>query len=340
VSFSTILAFAIVLLGLGIFLWPGPQFRRRWQHRREYRRRELTEDVLKHIFVRCKEGREASLDSLAGHLGIPEAEVVRMVTRMEAAGLVTAEAGPLALTLEGEARAVQVVRAHRLWETYLANEARLPMKDLHGPAEAAEHRLTARQIDELDASLGHPRTDPHGDPIPRSTADRVTAEAQALAQWPEGVPAEIVHVEDEPGNVFRQIMNTGLRPGDVVQVRQRTHERLLLSDGSREYEFTPLAARNIQVTAAPAPAGDRGGLLRLSELGTGEEAEIVRLDGTLQGLTRRRLLDLGLTSRARVTAELANAFGDPRAFRVRGTTVALRNEQAARIWVRRMEGRA
>ena len=322
---------------MALLLWPVPQVRRRWLDRREFQRRTLSEDVLKHIFVRQREGREASLESLAGHLGISENEVAKVVTRMEAAGLVTAEAGPLALTVEGEARAVQVVRAHRLWETYLANEARLPMKDLHEPAEAAEHRLTARQIDELDASLGHPRTDPHGDPIPRSTTDKVISEARALTQWPQGVPAVIAHVEDEPRSVFQQIMNTGLRPGDVVLVRQHTTELLSLTDGAREYELTPLAARNIQVTAAGPPLVDRGGLVRLSDLGTGEEAEIVQLDATLQGLTRRRLLDLGLTSRARVTVELANAFGDPRAFRVRGTTVALRNEQASRIWVRRME---
>ena len=72
----------------------------------------------------------------------------------------------------------------------------------------------------------------------------------------------------------------------------------------------------------------------MSELRPGEEAEVVALDPELQGLTRRRLLDLGLTRGARVQAVLTNSFGDPVAYRVRGTMIALRREQTRHIWVR------
>jgi len=65
-----------------------------------------------------------------------------------------------------------------------------------------------------------------------------------------------------------------------------------------------------------------------------QTAEIVALDDALQGFTRRRLLDLGLTPGAVVYPELQNVFADPRAYRVRGTLVALRRDQSDRIWVR------
>jgi DtxR family Mn-dependent transcriptional regulator len=76
----------------------------------------------------------------------------------------------------------------------------------------------------------------------------------------------------------------------------------------------------------------------LSELPDKKEAEIVALDESCQGFTRRRLLDLGMTPGARLFPEMRNFFGDPRAYRVRGTLIALRREQAAQIWVKAVEG--
>jgi DtxR family Mn-dependent transcriptional regulator len=309
--------------------------RKGYQRRRAFQQRALIEDVLKHVFMRQQEVREASLESIQGHLGLSRQRALRVLSRMEAAGLLVSEGGRLRLTRKGEDWAVQIVRAHRLWETYLANEANMPIGDLHGPAEAAEHRLTARQVEELDASLGHPRTDPHGDPIPRATGDRVVAEAKRLTQWPVGTPARIVHIEDEPQPVFKQILAMGLYPGQRIEVRGTSGEGLVVHDGERECQIGRLLADHIQVSGAGEEAPEKRGLVRLSELRTGESGEVALLDAGLQGLTRRRLLDLGLTPQARVEALLANAFGDPRAFRVRGTTIALRKEQASQIWVRK-----
>jgi Fe2+ transport system protein FeoA len=72
----------------------------------------------------------------------------------------------------------------------------------------------------------------------------------------------------------------------------------------------------------------------LAELKTDQPAEILMLDDAVQGFTRRRFLDLGLTPGTKILPELGNFFGDPRAYRVRGTLIALRKDQAARIWVK------
>ncbi|MDA2929260.1 ferrous iron transport protein A [Acidobacteria bacterium AH-259-O06] len=74
-------------------------------------------------------------------------------------------------------------------------------------------------------------------------------------------------------------------------------------------------------------------MVQLAELKNGREARVVALDPSCRGLIRRRLLDLGLTPGARVQGELNNVFADPRAYRVRGTLIALRKEQARQIWV-------
>ncbi len=318
-------------------VWPG---RRLWAdlvHRRRLRARARLEDLLKHVFTERHEGREATVTSVAGHLRLSKQAALRLIMQSEAAGLLRSESGALRLTAEGDKWAVEVVRAHRLWETWLANEAHLPVARLHAAAERQEHRLTAaHQVDELDAYLGHPRQDPHGDAIPTAAGEIAALGSQSLASWPLGKAAEIAHVEDEPEEIFRTITEIGLRPGSRVRILRRTGDELIITDGRKEHRLAPLVAGNIQVVAEPEAVAERESLVRLCDLKPGEEAEVTRLDEELRGFTRRRLLDLGMTPNSRVSLQLANAFGDPMAFRVRGTTIALRRDQASRIWVRRL----
>lgn len=77
--------------------------------------------------------------------------------------------------------------------------------------------------------------------------------------------------------------------------------------------------------------------LRLFDLPSGREAQVILVDRTLDGFQRRRLLDLGLTPGARVCPEFCSSFGDPRAYRVRGVLIALRRRQAASVWVQILE---
>ena len=93
-------------------------------------------------------------------------------------------------------------------------------------------------------------------------------------------------------------------------------------------------AANIEVEAAQQSNLLPDDATRLSDLATGITAEVLALGPRCQGFSRRRLMDLGLTPGARVEAALDNTFGDPRAFRVRGTTVALRRRQTDDIWIR------
>jgi DtxR family Mn-dependent transcriptional regulator len=325
----------LAILAGAVWLWPRSPLRRYVRKRGATRQRIQEEDVLKHICTRSADGHESSAESVAGALGIRPAAAMRLSLGLEEAGLLASDRGKLRLTPAGEDRARRLIRAHRLWETYLSHEARAPLSGLHKPAEAAEHQLTLEQIEQLDASLGHPRRDPHGDPIPRGAGDSVSRTGDSLADWPAGPLAEITHVEDEPDSLFQQAMARGLRPGATVEVLRHDSESLHLRGARGDFDLPRLAARNIQVGAAP-PHPPEPDVVRLSDLKSGESATVLSLDAELQGMTRRRLLDLGLTPGSAVEAYLDNAFGDPRAFRVRGTTIALREDQASRIWVRRV----
>ncbi|HEX4914319.1 MAG TPA: iron dependent repressor, metal binding and dimerization domain protein, partial [Vicinamibacterales bacterium] len=160
--------------------------------------RERTENALKHLLRQANDGHSASFQSLKGELGLSDRVLLALTERLENEGLIHSDGTRLKLTAEGERLALHVVRAHRLWEVYLAEELGMPVDRIHVEAERQEHRLTPQQVERLSARMGHPNVDPHGDPIP--TADGVMPDAPgtALSAWPLSTPARIVHLEDEP----------------------------------------------------------------------------------------------------------------------------------------------
>lgn len=328
--------FWIVLLA-GCILWivlPRIGVLAHYRTWRAARERERLEDALKHLLNREHLGRHATPESLGGALNLSRAAVMRLIEQMEEQGLLETRGMELHLTAEGERWALHVVRAHRLWERYLADEARMPLAQIHAEAQRREHALTADQLDELEAAMGYPRRDPHGDPIPSRAGILPDVEGTPLTAWPLDIPGRIVHLEDEPAIAYEQILAAGLHLGQTIRVLERTPQRLTLSDGENEYRLAPAVAANVNLAPLTEAEAARNHTIPLSDLPLRQTAEIVAIDDALQGFTRRRLLDLGLTPGAVVYPELQNAFADPRAYRVRGTLIALRQDQAARILVR------
>ncbi|MDL1909253.1 hypothetical protein FBQ81_00965 [Chloroflexi bacterium CFX6] len=301
---------------------------------RSAKEREQLEDALKHLLDREQGGRHASPESLAGTLDLPRAKITRLISDMESQGLLETHGSQLHLTAEGTRWAMHVVRAHRLWERYLADEARMPLSQIHNAAQKREHTLTKSQLDELDAALGHPTRDPHGDPIPTREGKMPSAESQPITARQDEGPVRIVHIEDEPAIAYEQILAAGLRLGQVIRIIERTPGRIVLSDGETEYRLAPTVAANVGVTPLPESEIAKTNAVPLAALTQDQRGEIVSLDDSVQGFTRRRFLDLGLTPGTMIYPELGNFFGDPRAYRVRGTLIALRKDQAAQIWVR------
>jgi DtxR family Mn-dependent transcriptional regulator len=301
---------------------------------RRARSRELAEDALKYLFERQSGGAPGRVEALEGALRIRPATRVRLQQAMERQGLIRTEGEGIALTTEGQRLALQVLRAHRLWERYLASEARLPLKRVHREAHKLEHRTSGDDLLAMEASLGYPRVDPHGDPIPRSGGTLPTAVGTPLTAWTAGQPGRIVHLEDEPPLAYAQILAEGLKLGQRVWILEASPERYLVTDGESEFRLAPAVAANVFVEAPPATLGQAPGAIPLSRLKDGREAEVLGIDESCQGFTRRRFMDLGLTPGALVRPELSNAFGDPRAYRIRGTLIALRKDQAVMVLVK------
>jgi DtxR family Mn-dependent transcriptional regulator len=303
----------------------------RWQ---ELHQRELVEDALKHLIDREQQGIYASANSLAGVLNLSATKTVRLLNWMETQGLVETKGLDVCLTTEGERWALHVVRAHRLWERYLADEARMPLVKIHEEAHKREHTLTDAQLDVLDASMGYPSRDPHGDPIPNREGKISASQGTLLTSWEEDTPMKIIHIEDEPSIAYEQITAEGLKLGQTLRILNKTPQRYILTDGENEYRLAPTVAANITVVPTVERNQVSTPTLALSDLRHNQKAEIISLDDSVQGFTRRRFLDLGLTPGTTVFPELKNFFGDPRGYRVRGTLIALRKEQAEKIFVK------
>jgi DtxR family Mn-dependent transcriptional regulator len=183
--------------------------------------------------------------------------------------------------------------------------------------------------------MGHPETDPHGDPIPGRDGEWQRGTGTPLNAWPVGTPARIVHLEDEPPLAYAQIAALGLHLGQIVHIIEASPSRMVLSDGDNEFTLAPMLAGNVHVAANDtAPVAASASVLRLSQLPSGTVGQVVSLDPGCRGFIRRRLLDLGFTPGAQVRADLTTFAGDPRAYRLRGTTIALRREQSDRVLVR------
>jgi DtxR family Mn-dependent transcriptional regulator len=297
------------------------------------RARRALEDALKHRFEQEYRGRRGTLSSLAGVLRMRDADVVALAGRMQMQGLVTAQGQEFRLTPEGERLALQIVRAHRLLERYFADEARLPLRDVHAAAERREHSISPGDVERLAASLGHPSVDPHGDPIPTREGTVPPAAGTPVTAWPPDATGRIVHLEDEPEISFAQIVAEGLRVGQRVRIVEATPERVVLSDGENEYRLAPAVAANVFLAPTAEPAAESG-VIPLSDLRSGVRAEVIALDEGCQGFSRRRLMDLGFTEGAIIRPFLRTFTGDPRAYEIRGTLVALRRDQASQVLVR------
>jgi DtxR family Mn-dependent transcriptional regulator len=323
-----VIATAAIALVLVIFwphrglLWLGRRLRRQAE-------RIVIEDALKHLHDRQTRQALGTIESLAGVVGLRRRDAADLAARMERGGLIRATGGGLRLTPQGEAWALQVVRAHRLSERYLSDEVGVALGDVHRMAEQREHMLTPAQADRLETQLGHPRFDPHGDPIPAPGQVLQPAESVPLTDWPIGTRGRIAHVEDEPPVIFTQILAEGLLPDTIVEVAASDERGLHIRVDGHECWLAAIVAANIFVEPPP----ERVEAEPLSILQPNERGTVVYLK--CGGLTRRRLMDLGLVPGTRVQVVHSAALGEPHAYRVRETVIALRREQAEQILVRR-----
>lgn len=325
-------------IALGVLFWPAHGLFWKWLRAFRAGERVLIEDALKHLYD-CEYHRlPCTLQSLSGALTLRGGRAAELLGRLQQLELVVPVEGGYRLTSEGRSNALRVIRIHRLWERYFSDETGVPPQEWHLRAEVEEHRTSPEEADRLAARMGHPRFDPHGDPIPTASGEIVPPRGRPLTEFETGKLAWIVHVEDEPDPVYAQLLAEGLHPGMWIRVLESSPRVIRLEADAEEHVLAPALAANVWVEALPEEQQVGGPFERLSVLGVGERAKVVGISARCRGAERRRMLDLGLVPGTVVEAELTSPGGDPTAYRIRGGVIALRREQADQIHVDRELG--
>src|SRR6202049_46286 len=190
---------------------------------KELSRSPAIEDYSKAIFsLQARSEEPVSTNALAERLGITPGSVSAMLKRLDELGLITHEPyRGVRLTVAGRRVALEVIRHHRLLESFLADALGMPWDRVHAEAEVLEHVLSEDLEELIAAKLGYPTVDPHGDPIPSADLEldeRLTHSMESLRDGEEGT---FVRVSDSDPEMLRYLAGCGISPGDRFAVRER-----------------------------------------------------------------------------------------------------------------------
>lgn len=321
-----------VLILFWIF-WPNKGVWARLSRGNINTQRVMLEDALKYLFDCEYRKHPCELNSLAGNLNFSVDKTSKLVDRLLQMELISLGNQTISLTDTGRSYALRVIRVHRIWERYLADETSVAQADWHNEADRLEHEVTVEATERLAAQMGNPVFDPHGDPIPSASGDLPENKGIPLSQLNEGELGRIIHIEDEPKSIYEQLIVEGLYPGMPIYITDVAENRITFATDGDECILTPLFASHISVERISGTGLEGGKQRALTTLGVGESAEIVGISPHCRGQQRRRLMDLGIVPGSRITAEFASASGDPLAYRVLGTTVGIRRQQAELIFI-------
>ena len=180
------------------------------------------EDYLKAIYQLATRPERVTTSEVARHMGCTPASVTNMLQKLS--GLTLVEYAPyqgVVLTETGTRIALQVIRHHRLIELYLSEVLGFSWDKVHEEAERLEHVISEEFEEKIDAVLGHPKLDPHGDPIPTKDGRIDTDDFEPLWEAPPGSEARVMRVSDRDPEALRYLASLGIYPDVVLEVGEK-----------------------------------------------------------------------------------------------------------------------
>ncbi len=254
----------------------------------------VTQDYLKAVWAACEwGGAGASITGLARRMGVAASTASENVARLVEAGLLEHEPyRAVTLSEEGDRRARRMMRRHRLLETYLVEVLGFEWDEVHAEAEVLEHACSDRLLAALDAALGHPVRDPHGDPIPAADGRIVQPALRSIDTVEVGRTVVVGRIRDE-SSLLRDLRRAGIGLDTPVRVVARGSAPT--SGASRSRRTTtvravrpagPAGAAGSAGPAGPAGLAGAGGPLAgaagpVGPIGAADTAEVVVPAGTL-----------------------------------------------------------
>src|SRR4051812_46424013 len=183
----------------------------------------VAEDYLKVIWTAQEWSREkVSTKMLAERIGVSASTASESIRKLADQGLVDHEKyGAVTLTAVGRDAALAVGRRHRLMETFLVRELGYSWDEVHDEAEILEHAVSDRMLDRIDAKLGYPTRDPHGDPIPAADGHVPTPPARQLSVCQDGDTGTVARISDADPEMLRYFDSVGITLDSGLMVLPR-----------------------------------------------------------------------------------------------------------------------
>lgn len=213
------------------------------------------QDYLKAIYQLAESGRTdggvVTTTQVADALSVTTASASNMLKRLDALGYVTqVKRQGAELTALGMRAALEVVRHHRILETYLATRLGMSWDEVHREAEVLEHHVSPDVAERMAAALGHPEHDPHGHPIPSAAGVVAAVAVRPLSGLVAGAAAVVARVDDRDDELLRYLADLGLVPGariEVLGIAPYGGPIGLRVDDGRTVEVPPAAAAAVEV---------------------------------------------------------------------------------------------
>ena len=306
----------------------------KWKKRRQTDESELQEDFLKALY---ELGGRISVEQtyqVARSLHITQEQFARTIGTLLLRGEIS-KTDTLQLTPQGKTHALKLIRAHRIYEQYLAEHSGYAPVEWHERAHRMEHKISDDEQERIVSLLGNPLFDPHGDPIPTQSLVVAPKEDAALP-FKEQTWWRITHVEDDNEALFSLIAEKGLTQNSILFITRITPESFTFTYEGETFTL-PLEAQEamnkVEITEEEARRSPETAAYRLTRISPEAQALIVGLSPSCRGALRRRLMDLGFVKGSSVSIDMKSPMGNPVAYVVRGTAIALRNDQARYILI-------
>lgn len=332
---SALLIFSGISLLLFLLFRPTKGWYWRIKNVFKYNEKTVIEDILKQLYHSEYAGNKMDIISLTALLKFKNNQIIDAVKQMTINELILFDKDFLKLTKQGREYALRIIRVHRLWEKYLAEKTGFEKTEWHDQAEKMEHQLSFEETDRLAIELGNPIFDPHGDPIPTKKGKIAKVNGEALPALKINAVGKITHIEDEPEVIYKQIIAKNIHIGSQIRILENNKKQIVFYAEGEEFKLAPIVAANINVELLKNEINIEDNRFRLSSLLENETAKIIGISKECRGENRRRLLDLGFVKEADISIDLLSPLSNPKAYLIKGTSIALRNSQASHILIQK-----
>lgn len=223
---------------LAVFFSPKKGLLFKYIKRRKQSRKIINEDILRQA-IKKDVDIPLNIEEIAERLGISMRKIQPRLAALKKEDLLRKQDGKLFLSEAGVHRANELVRAHRLWESYMVDRLGLGENEIHEEADRLEHHLTKEILDEVDSSLGYPETDPHGSPIPKKSTILLTKAALNKTYK--------IQVVQSSNDIDAQLWELGILPNEPIKILRKTSQYVEILFHQRRYKIKMPLANQVMI---------------------------------------------------------------------------------------------